>query len=92
MKRYLRFLRAAMQLLESDPSLRSLLRGDARYSEGSISVANNVFGSPFYQYHPFICERLPVVFFALNDACIFRSRTRFISQRQMERTSTQRPE
>ena len=92
LKRYLRFLRAAMGLMESDASLRSLLRGDARYSEGSVSVAKNVFGSPFYQYHPFICERLPVVFFALNDACVFRSRTRFISQRKTERTSTQRSE
>lgn len=81
MKLYLDFLDEAMILMESDPRLKRLLSADARYSEGSVGVAQHVFGDPFYHFHPFICERLPVIFFALHNACVFRRRQNFISQR-----------
>ena len=81
MKVYLDFLDEAMTLMASDPLLRRLLSADASYREGSPLVAQEVFGDPFYHYHPFICERLPVLFFAVHNACIFRRRQNFISQR-----------
>jgi hypothetical protein len=76
--RYLSFLSAAIDVMTNDAQLQQLLRGDARYREGSQAVAMQVFGTPYYQYHPFICERLPVVFFALHEACVFRRRAHFI--------------
>lgn len=77
MAEYIEFLSRAVQLMETDPVLSFLLSADARYPEGHIEVAQNAFGTPFYQLHPFIGERLPVFFFWARKSCLLRVRTRF---------------
>ena len=77
MSEYIAFLERALRLLQFDPALSSLMRADGRYAEGRLKVAKSVFGTPFYQLHPFICERLPVVYFWARDACVLRVHTQF---------------
>ena len=77
MSDYIAFLEHAIMLLEHDPALSYLVRADARYAEGRQEVARAVFDTPFYQLHPFICERLPIVFFWDRHACVLHVHSEF---------------
>jgi hypothetical protein len=77
MLEYIEFLSRAILLLKNDTALASVLQADARYAEGSAEVAQSAFGTPFYQLHPFIAERLPIVFFRARNACVLRVRANF---------------
>lgn len=77
MLEYIAFLEGAIMLFQHDPALSFLVRADARYAEGRPEVARDVFGTPFYQLHPFICERLPIVFFWARDACVLHVHAQF---------------
>jgi len=52
----------AMLLTSKDKSLRTAFSKDAKYVNGSKEQAMKSFGTKYYQYHPFIFERLPVFF------------------------------
>eukprot|EP00981_Chlorochromonas_danica_P014620 scaffold8452_cov185-Ochromonas_danica.AAC.2 len=56
------FMNKALQVAEKNPRIRNLLRHDAHYVLGSQRVARAVFGTPYYQLHPFIFERLPAFY------------------------------
>jgi hypothetical protein len=77
MTKFIVFLRHAIDIMETDSVLFSLIQADAKYREGNAAVAYRAFGTPFYQYHPFICERLAVLFFWSQRACIVHTRTQF---------------
>ena len=77
---YIAFLEDAIRLMENDTSLAFLLKADARYSEGRSDVARGAFGTPFYQLHPFVCERLPVVYFWSRRACTVLVHSKFRQQ------------
>ncbi len=77
MTKFVTFLRHAIDMLEHDSVLFNLMQADSRYIEGDTAVAYRAFGTPFYQYHPFICERLAVFFFWSQHACVVHVRTKF---------------
>ena len=58
----------AMLLTNKDKVLRNAFSRDARYVNGSEEQAMKSFGTRYYQYHPFIFERLPVFFLYLLNA------------------------
>lgn len=59
----------AMELMENDKEIKDLCMQDAKYPH---AIKDNkrlyeVFGRPFYTYHPFVCERLFPTFVALKN-------------------------
>jgi hypothetical protein len=58
----------AMQLVRRDPQLVALFKEDAKYAGGREEVALRVFGTKYYQLHPFVFERLPRFFLQQIDA------------------------
>ena len=66
---FIDFMSAAIAMLANDEHLRILISADSKYREGRNDVARAVWGTPFYQLHPFICERLAVAYFWSINAC-----------------------
>lgn len=58
----------AMDLVDHDPRIISVFKKDAKYGAGDPIVAYQVFGTPYYQMHPFIFERLPAFFLTAINA------------------------
>ena len=56
----------AINITMNDPKIGSLMAVDAEYEEGNPKVALNVFGTTYYQLHPFVFERLPTFFIYVN--------------------------
>ncbi|RYH10768.1 hypothetical protein EON65_39225 [archaeon] len=61
---------SAIHTAEDNVFIRSLLRADAKYILGQKDVAMRVFGTPYYQLHPFVFERLPAFFLYASGARI----------------------
>jgi hypothetical protein len=61
---------AAMSIAVNDPIVAELLQQDSKYKEGSVEVAQRMFGTSHYQMHPFIFERLPSFFLQVNGSKI----------------------
>jgi hypothetical protein len=78
MTKFIAFLRHAIDIMEDDSVLFGLLQADAKYTQGDTAVAYRAFGTPFYQYHPFICERLSVFYFWSQHTCVVHVRTQFL--------------
>jgi hypothetical protein len=60
LKRLSHLMQQAMQLVRQDPQLVALFEVDAKYAGGREKVALRVFGTKYYQLHPFVFERLPM--------------------------------
>eukprot|EP01039_Chlorochromonas_danica_P005568 gene5568-6130_t len=58
----------AMDRVEKDNECRRFFVKDARYTGTNSTVAQLVFGTPYYQMHPFIFERLPAFFLTIYNA------------------------
>ena len=56
------FMNRALTIARTDPHVSSLLEHDAKYVLGNPNVAKDIFGTRYYQLHPFIFERLPSFF------------------------------
>jgi len=56
------FMNRAMDLGFNDPDVKMQLERNAHYREGSAEVAQRIFGTSYYQLHPFVFERLPSFF------------------------------
>ena len=80
MMRFIDFIGRAVRLVERDAKLKIMLQADARYLEGSSYIARRVFKTTFYQLHPFIFERLAVVFFWSEHRCVVIFKTQFRSR------------
>jgi len=61
-----KFMNKAINITMNDPKIESLMSADAEYEEGNPKVALNVFGTTYYQLHPFVFERLPSFFIHVN--------------------------
>lgn len=72
MRRYIAFFKKAKHVLETYEPIQETLWSDSQYALASLTPERCmlVFGRPYYPYHPFICERLPSVFFTLHGANI----------------------
>ena len=53
------FMHRAIRVASSDQQVAALLAKDSNYKEGNVEVARRIFGTDYYQLHPFIFERLP---------------------------------
>lgn len=56
------WMRRAVNLVKKDRELRVLFEQDANYIPNK-EVSMQTFGTPYYQHHPFVFERLPAFFF-----------------------------
>jgi hypothetical protein len=70
LKELMLFMARAMHVATHNSAVRALLEVDARYKEGSEEVAMRIFGTKYYQLHPFIFERLPSFFLHASNAKI----------------------
>ena len=70
LKELMMFMSKAMHVATHNPAVRELLQVDARYKEGSQEVSKRIFGTEYYQLHPFIFERLPSFFLHASEAKI----------------------
>lgn len=61
LSKLIRFMNRAMDIVDSDKRINQLFQADSSYTQdvGDVEVALRVFGTPYYQLHPFIFERLP---------------------------------
>eukprot|EP01039_Chlorochromonas_danica_P005183 gene5183-5705_t len=57
------FMTKAIKVSREVEEVRLALSHDSKYKEGEVSVARKIFGTDYYQLHPFIFERLPAFFF-----------------------------
>lgn len=70
MARLVRLMTRCMDVVDNDKLVTPSFRRDARYQRGNPEVAMQVFGTKFYQMHPFIFERLPAFFLASMNASV----------------------
>jgi hypothetical protein len=62
LKQLSEFMARAMDVVTNNEKVRSLFQQNSNYKEGSAEVATRIFGTSYYQMHPFIFERLPSFF------------------------------
>jgi hypothetical protein len=65
----------AIDIAVSNEEIKNLLEKDANYKEGSSDVSMRIFGTPYYQLHPFIFERLPSFYLHSINANICHNKT-----------------
>lgn len=70
LKRLTRLMLKAQDLVDHDEACIKAFKRDAVYSKGDPIVAKQVFGTPYYQMHPFIFERLPAFFLTALNASV----------------------
>lgn len=56
------FMSKAMDVAKNNAEVAQLLSKDSKYKEGDVKVAMKIFGTDYYQLHPFLFERLPAFF------------------------------
>lgn len=70
LKQLMAFMSKAMHIATHNTAVRELLQVDSKYKEGSEEVSMRIFGTKYYQLHPFIFERLPSFFLHASNAKI----------------------
>lgn len=71
MRRYIAFFKKAHAIMEGDQKLSEMLHKDSMYHGGvPPEMCMELFGRPYYTYHPFVCERLSCFFFHRHGARI----------------------
>lgn len=74
MKDIIKFMNRAIEASLLDPILSEILESDSEYKAPTPGIAVRVFGTPYYQWHPFIFERLPVFYCFINKiSVVFRN-------------------
>lgn len=59
---------AAMDLVDNNKKINTAFKRNAKYTKGDPVVAMQVFGTAYYQMHPFVFERLPAFFLVMMNA------------------------
>jgi hypothetical protein len=70
LQQLMHFMQQAMNIAETNEKVKQLFNKDAHYVLGTVQTAKRVFGTPYYQLHPFIFERLPAFYFYATEAKI----------------------
>lgn len=65
------FMKTAIETYQQNQQLQSLFKQNAHYRELKLKVAKKIFHQNYYEWHPFIFERLPCFFFHYYNASIF---------------------
>ena len=71
------FMVEAMEATVHNAEIKMLLSNDSKYpmgTFGSLEVARRVFNQSYYEYHPFIFERLPVFYFHHHNISVYQTR------------------
>lgn len=63
----MKFMQKAMKITVEDQHIYELMSADSKYKEGTEEVALRIFGVKYYQLFPFVFERLPSFFLAVNN-------------------------
>lgn len=73
LKKLSKFMISAMDIVQTNATIHADFITDAHYQESIYrkAVAQRVFHTDYYQWHPFIFERLPVFFLQHNNASVF---------------------
>ena len=80
---FIDFMGNAIGMMQFNEQMRLLVSADTKYREGKTDVARAVWGTPYYQLHPFICERLATAFFWSKNACTVLVRSEFRSPQEI---------
>lgn len=75
LKELMVFMSRAIHIVSTNSAVRALFEVDAKYKEGAEDVAMRIFGTKYYQLHPFIFERLPSFFLHASNAKICAAAT-----------------
>ena len=70
------YMTSAMDIAETNSAVKALISQDSGYTmfkgQEGLQVAQRIFGKDYYEYHPFIFERLPTFFSNyLNSTLLF---------------------
>lgn len=60
----------AQELVDNDKRCITVFKKDAKYTAGDPIVAYAIFGTAYYQLHPFVFERLPAFFLTAINASV----------------------
>ena len=81
MRRYLDFFARAVGILRTDSTIQKALWSPSLYSTHlSSERLMQIYGRTYMPYHPFVCERLPCLFFWLQGASIRRHNLKWASE------------
>lgn len=69
------FMNYAINTVDTNSTLGDILATNAHYQESVLrkSVAQRIFHTDYYQWHPFIFERLPPFFLSHRNASVYTS-------------------
>lgn len=81
---FIHFLSDAIRILEQNEDMRFLISADSKYRDGHTYVSRAVWGTPYYQLHPFICERLATAYFWSRSSCTVLVRSEFRSPQEIK--------
>ena len=73
LKKLVKFVENATREVIMNEELSTLFKQNAHYREMKMDVAQSVFHAGYYQWHPFIFERLPSFFFTYYNASVFQT-------------------
>lgn len=61
LRKLIQFMNRAMDIVDNNESVNVLFKADSSYTLdiGDKEIAMRVFGTPYFQLHPFLFERLP---------------------------------
>jgi hypothetical protein len=62
LERLVDLMNRALYIAQSNEKIKKQLRADAYYTLGKPEIAMEIFGTNYYQLHPFLFERLPSFF------------------------------
>ena len=66
------FMNKAIQVTTTNETLSAILQQDAKYIEPrSKLITLRIFGTDYYQWHPFVFERLPVFYFYSRNITVY---------------------
>jgi len=73
LKKLSHFMISAMDVVQNNATVRAEFATDAKYKEAIYrkAVAQRVFQTDYYQWHPFIFERLPVFYLHHHNASVY---------------------
>jgi len=68
----IKFMNQAIQVTNSNETLSRILQQDAKYNEPrSKLITLRIFGTKYYQWHPFVFERLPIFYFYSRNITVY---------------------
>ena len=76
MKQLIIFINKAITLVNTNKKLSKLMQYNANYKQSKQGVSIIMFNTTYYQYHPFIFERLPVFFSYYSNFTVYVSKGR----------------